>query len=125
MLGTEIPCFCITFLLYYLVVANKAKASVSVAKPNTLAIALSFGGLAERSIAADCKSVGGAHITVQGFESLTRRQINNAPATALTVAGTRTAQPKPYESDNLSIRLLAVELKRRFHDLSFLQDRHR
>jgi hypothetical protein len=55
------------------VIANKAKASVSVAKPNTLAVALNFGGLAEWSIAADCKSVNGGPTTVLGFESLTRR----------------------------------------------------
>jgi hypothetical protein len=29
--------------------------------------------------------------------------------------GVRTAQPKPYRSDNPSIRLLAVELNRSFH----------
>jgi hypothetical protein len=51
----------------------KAKASVSVSKPNTLAVAFDFGGLAEWSIAADCKSVNGGPTTVLGFESLTRR----------------------------------------------------
>ena len=73
------------------------------------------GGLAERSNAADCKSVDGALTAVQGSESLTHRQTDNTPAKAGTFTGVRTAQPKPHESDNLSMRHLAVELNRRFH----------
>ncbi len=83
------------------------------------------GGLAERSNAAALQAVNGASPTVQGSESLTRRKDSNyTPAEAGTSTGARTAQPKPYRSDNLSIRLLAVELNRRFHgDLPFVPNR--
>jgi hypothetical protein len=89
---------------------------------------VSLGGLAEWSNAIGCKPTDGASPTVQGFESLTRRQNNNdyTPAEALTSTGARNAQPKPYESSTLSIRLLTVELNRRFHsDLPQLPDRSR
>ena|ERR1017187_41308 len=100
----------------------KAKASAPE-EPNTLALFL--GGLAERSNAAALRAVNGADIAVQGFESLTRLQYY-APTKALTSTGARTAQPKPYRSLNLSIRLLAVELNRRFHsDLPFMPNRCR
>ncbi len=95
-----------------------------VAKLEPLALCVFRGGLAERSNAADCKSVNGGRTTVLGFESLTRRQINYTPAEVGASTGARAAQPKPYESDNLSIWLLAVELNRRFHsDLPQLQSR--
>ncbi len=45
-----------------------------VTKLELLALCVFRGGLAEWSIAADCKSVNGASPTVLGFESLTRRQ---------------------------------------------------
>jgi hypothetical protein len=49
---------------------------------------------------------------------------NKAPINVEALAGARTAQPKPHESDNSSIRLLAVELNRRFHnDVPQLPDR--
>ena len=86
-----------------------------VAKPERLALCDIRGGLAERSKAAGLQPVDGAFITVHGSESLTRRQIKSTPAEALTSTGARTAQPKPYRSVNPSIRLLAVELNRRFH----------
>ena len=86
-----------------------------VAKLELLALCVFRGGLAGRSNASGLHPVDDAYPIVQGFESLTRRQSNNTPTEALTSAGVRTAQPKPYESDNLSIRLLAVELNRRFH----------
>src|SRR5580704_8549377 len=73
-------------LFYYTiyVIGNKAKGqSGTVAKPVLLASTFTFGGLAERSNAADCKSVNGGHTTVRGFESLTRRQISS-PVKALT-----------------------------------------
>jgi hypothetical protein len=62
-----------------------------VAKQEPLASTLDLGGLAERSNAADCKSVNGAQntilvfesLTILGFESLTRRQISS-PVKALT-----------------------------------------
>ena len=87
-----------------------------VAKLELLALFVFRGGVAEWSNAADCKSVNGGPTTVLGFESLLRRQNSNyTPAATPIATGARTAQPKPYESVNLSIRLLAVELNRRFH----------
>jgi hypothetical protein len=86
-----------------------------VAKLELLAVCGFRGGLAEWSNASGLHPADDAYPIVQGFESLTRRQNNSTPAEALTSTGARTAQPKPYESDNLSIRLLAVELNRRFH----------
>jgi len=54
-----------------------------------------------------------------------RQNSNYTPANAVTFTGTRTAQPKPYESDNLSMRHLAVELNRRFHnDVPQLQNEY-
>ena len=105
------------------VVVNKAKASASVSKPNTLALAFKLGGLAERSNAADCKSVNGGHTTVLGFESLTRRQIDPL-MTALTITREMNRTAEAARIRKFSIRLLAVELKRRFHsDLPELPDR--
>jgi hypothetical protein len=95
-----------------------------VNKLGPLALCIFRGRLAERSNASDCKSVGGAYPIAKGFESLTRRQNNCTPAETQTSTGARTAQPKPYESVTLSIRLSTVELNRRFHsDLSQLQIR--
>ena len=79
------------------------------AEQEPLALCDFRGGLAERSNASDCKSVDGDFTAVQGSESLTRRRIDSTPAEARTSTGARTAQPKPYRSVNLSIRLLAVE----------------
>ena len=82
------------------------------------------GGLAEWSNAAGLQPADGALIAVHGSESLTRRQNHSFLAEALTSTGNRTAQPKPYEPDTSSIRLLAVELNRRFHSgLPQLPDR--
>jgi hypothetical protein len=68
------------------VAANKEKGqSGTVAKPELLALAFTFGGLAEWSNAADGKSVNGGHDTVLGFESLTRLKIT-FPAKALLSA---------------------------------------
>jgi hypothetical protein len=102
---------------------TKAKASASVYKPNTLALALNFGGLAERLNATDCKSVNGASNTVQGFKSLTRRQIA-PPVKALTSTRGMNRTAEAARIRKFSIRLLAVELKGRFHsDLPYLPDR--
>ena len=97
-----------------------------VTKLELLALCVFCGGLAEWLNATGLQPADGASPTVQGFKSLTRRQISdNTPAEALTSTGAKTAQPKPYESDNLSMRLLAVKLNRRFHsDLPQLQNRH-
>ena len=97
-----------------------------VAKLELLALCVFCGGVAERSNAADCKSVDGAVIAVQGSESLPHRQIsNNTPAKAGTSTGVKTAQPRPYRSLNLSMRLSAVKLNRRFHsDVPQLQNRY-
>ena len=53
--------------------------SPKVAKLERLALVSFCGGLAERSNAADCKSVSGGPTTVLGFESLTRRQTLTSP----------------------------------------------
>lgn len=101
-------------------VANKAKASVSVAKPNTLALAL--GGLAERSNAPDCKSGGRAHPTARGFESYTRRLFSFPGDGANHHQGKkRTAEAARIRK--FSIRLLAVNRKEIHGDLSQLQNR--
>ncbi len=92
----------------------KAKASASVYKPNTLALIFKLGGLAEWSIAADCKSVNGGLTTVLGFESLTRRHLA-PPANALTSARGMKRTAEAARIRKFSIRLLAVELNRRFH----------
>jgi hypothetical protein len=103
---------------------TKAKGqSETVAKPELLAFAITFGGLAEWSNAADSKSVNGATNTVLGFESLTRRQFNS-PAKALTSAGEKNRTAEAARFAKPSIRLLAVKLNRRFHsDLPQLQNR--
>ena len=102
--------------------ANKAKASVSVAKPNTLAVALNFGGLAERSNAIDCKSTSGAHDIGQGFESLTRRHLA-PPANALTSARGMKRTAEAARIRKFSIRLLAVNRKEIHNDVPQLPDR--
>jgi hypothetical protein len=48
---------------------------------------MSYGGVAERSIATGLHSANGATNTVQGFESLPRLQNNYTPAEALTFTG--------------------------------------
>jgi len=70
-----------------------------VAKLELLALCVFCGGLAERSNATGLHSADGAHMTIQGYEYLTRRQnSDNDPAEAGTSTGTKTAQPKPYWS---------------------------
>jgi hypothetical protein len=97
------------------VLANKVKGqSGTVAKPELLALVFTFGGLAERSNAADCKSANGATNTVLGFGSLTRRQIGS-PAKALTSARESKRTAEAARTLKFSIRLLPVELNRRFH----------
>ena len=87
-----------------------------------LAPALTFGGLAERSNAADCKSVNGAQNTVRGFESLSRRQISSpVKAGTSTRESKRTAEAARIRK--FSIRLLAANLKENRSDLSFMPDR--
>jgi hypothetical protein len=114
-------------LFYYAVspIANKAKGQHSpVLKLEPLALALIFRGrLAECSNATDCKSVNGASPTVQGSESLTGRQIASS-VMALTTTGEMKRTAEAARIRKFSIRLLAVELNRRFHnDLSLLPDR--
>jgi hypothetical protein len=95
-----------------------------VVKLEPLALCDFRGGLAERSNATGLGPADGASPTVQGFESLTRRQNSNyTPAEASTSTGARTAQPKPYESDTLSIRLLTGAYKGNRLDLPQLPDR--
>ena len=83
----------------------------------------SEAGWLERLNATDCKSVNGASPTVQGFKSLTRRQIASpVKARTSTREMNRTAEAARIRKP--IIRLLAVELKRRFHsDLPFMPDR--
>ena len=98
-----------------------------VAKLELLALCIFCRGVAERSNAADCKSVDDAFTAVQGSESLPHRQISDyTPAKTGTSTGAKTAQPKPYRSLNHSMRLWAVKLNRRFHsDVPQLQNRYR
>ena len=87
---------------------------------NTLAYGLLCGGLAEWSIAPVSKTGNGASTTVQGSESLTRLQIA-PPVMALTITRGMNRTAEAARSRKISIRLLAVELKGRFHsDLSQL-----
>jgi hypothetical protein len=92
-------------------------------QPGPLASTFTFGGLAEWSNAADCKSVNGGPTTVLGFKSPTRRQISSpVKAGTSTRESKRTAEAARIRK--LSIRLLAVELNRRFHgDLPQLPNR--
>lgn len=92
-----------------------------VLKPELLALVWS-GGLAEWLIAPVSKTGNGATNTVQGSESLTRRQIAS-PVKALT-SGEKNRTAEAARIRKFSIRLLAVELNRRFHSgLPFLPDR--
>jgi hypothetical protein len=69
---------------------SKAKGQQPlVSKPELLALYAFRGGLAERSNAAALQAVNGASPTVQGSESLTRRNNNYTPAKALTSAGAK------------------------------------
>ena len=87
-----------------------------VAKLELLAICVFCGGLAEWLNATGLQPADGASPTAQGFKSLTRLQISDyTPAKAGTSTGAKTAQPRPYRSLNLSMRLSAVKLNRRFH----------
>jgi hypothetical protein len=66
---------------------------------------------------------GGVIGTARGFESHTRRQIVS-PVKALTSTREVKRTAEAARIRKFSIRLLAVELKRRFHsDLPFMQDR--
>jgi hypothetical protein len=79
---------------------------------------LTFGGLAERSNTADYKSVNGGPITVLGSNSLP------APVKAATSARKSKRSAKAARTRKFSIRLLAVELNRRFDsDLPELPER--
>jgi hypothetical protein len=66
----------------------------------------------------------GVHITVRGFESHTRRQMVASPVKAGTSTREKKRTAEAARIRNSSIRLLAVELNRRFHrDLPQLSDR--
>lgn len=88
----------------------KTKGQQPVAKPETMALSFHFGGLAEWSIAADCKSVNGGPTTVLGFESLTRRHFSS-PANAPTSATEKNRTAGAARSRRISIGFLAVKLK--------------
>jgi hypothetical protein len=77
-------------------IANKAKGQQSlVAKLETAGLFALYGGLAERSNAADCESANRASTTIQGFESLTRRHILINPAcSANCLRGLASGKPK-------------------------------
>ena len=95
-----------------------------VSKLEPLALAFNFGGLAEWSIAAGLQPVNGGPTTVLGFESLTRRHLLTPPASASTPARGMKRTAEAARIRKFSIRLLAVELKRRFHsDLPQLRGR--
>lgn len=99
----------------------KEKASVSVAKPNTLALAFNFGGLAEWLNAADCKSVNGAGTTVRGFESLTRRHFSS-PVKAGTSTREKNRTAKAARSRKISIGFSAVKNKEISRCISSIQE---
>lgn len=86
-----------------------------VVKLELLAFACDLGGLAERLNATDCKSVNGARNTVQGFKSLTRRQINT-PTAALTAAGAKIHTTEAARTRKPIMWLLFVDLKGDFTD---------
>ncbi len=92
----------------------KAKGQQNRFKTELLARTVTFGGLAEWSNAADCKSVNGAQNTVLGFESLTRLKISS-PGEALTSARKMHRTAEAVRIRKFSIRLLVVKLNRRFH----------
>ena len=95
-----------------------------VAKLEPLACVLVLGGLAEWSNAVVCKTTNGAQNTVQGFESLTRLQIESSLVMALTTTREKRRTAEAARLRKFSIRLLAVKFNRRFHtDLSQLPDR--
>jgi hypothetical protein len=61
-------------------IAMKIKGQpIHVPTPRRLAFAYSVAGWQSWSNAADCKSASGASTTAQGFESLTRRQLEISP----------------------------------------------
>jgi hypothetical protein len=92
----------------------KTKGQQLLDKPELLAFCVLCGGVAERLNASGLHPADGAQNIVRGSESLPHRQIsNNTPAEALTSTGAKTAQPRPYESLNLSMRLSAVKLNRK------------
>jgi hypothetical protein len=82
-------------------------------QPEPLASILTFGALAKRSNAADCKSVNGGPSTVLGFEFLTHRQISSPVKAGISAKSERTAEA--IRIRKFSIRLLAVKLNRRFY----------
>jgi hypothetical protein len=105
---------------------NKTKGQQPlVAKLELLALCVFCGGVAERFMATGLHPADGTD-TVRGSESIPDRQISDyTPAEVGASTGAKTAQPKPYRSDTPSMRLLAVELNRRFHsDVPQLQDRY-
>jgi hypothetical protein len=75
-----------------------------VAKLELLAICVFCGGLAEWLNAAGLQPADGARPTVQGFKSLTCRQISdNTPAEALTSAGAKTPHSRSRTSPTTSV----------------------
>lgn len=103
-------------------IAKKAKASVSVVKPRTLALAL--GGLAEWLNAAGLQPVDGAQNTVQGFKSLTRRHLVAPRVKAGTSTRGLIPTAEAARVANSSIWLLAVNRKEIHGDLSQLHGRN-
>jgi hypothetical protein len=79
---------------------NKAKGQQPpVGKPELLALCVFRGGVAERSNATGLQPANGAINTVQGSESLPRRQNNYAaPAMAVTTAGAEIRTAKAVQT---------------------------
>jgi hypothetical protein len=101
----------------------KAKGKQNRIEAELLALVFTLAGWQRGRIAADCKSVNGNPTTVQGFESLTRRRISS-PVKAGTSARELKRTGEAVRIREFSIRLLAVELNRRFHsDLPQFPDR--
>lgn len=105
------------------VIDSKAKGqSETVSKPKLLAFDLLASW--QRGLMRQTPNLrNGACTTVRGFESHTRRQMVTSPVKALTSTREKNRTAEAARFAKLSIRLLVVELKGIFHDLSFLPDR--
>jgi hypothetical protein len=101
----------------------KTKDQRTVSQLKTLAF-VSFGGVPEWLIGPVCKTVLGAQNTHAGSNPAPSASCKASPVKALTSTGEMKRTAEAARIRKFSIRLLAVELKGRFHsDLSFLPDR--
>jgi hypothetical protein len=82
----------------------------------------SFGELAERSNATDCKSAK-ALTSFRGFESRTLRVNKTSPATALTAARESIHTAEAAQTRNLIMWLKAVNRKEIHNDVPQLPNR--